>query len=514
MNDFSLNLLTKINTLMISGMIVMKMNSLILFLILIIPVRFTWSQNSLSEDFRQNAISQKETLYIKRVLILGDSHLLGTFGEALHRNLHETGEYDVLSIAIGGAGTRNFISTLRNNCCGFAIRESFHDENISPDKRIRRVEADNTLTGELIGKKYHGKIENVLQAFDPHLTVIALGRNNINAHQQLVNILRLYNVQMVIIWVSPYRNMFIHRQLHDIENVVMKNGLFHIRSDDILGTDTTGSAHFYGKKGENWARKIFERIQPVIVQAIPTPIDFQHIRTNHHPDTFHVLLQFADDIRFFQNEQNLSPHEILLPSLQFEEETFIPRYLQRFFMACEAPADTGRMSDADGNTYKTFSAGNKVWMAEDLRTTTYRDGSKIQQLSANTPYYHRKKPAYLIRHSQGSSRSEKSYLYTWDALKDSRGLCPKGWHVPDMYELYSLFTHADIPADFFTSSTIRVISDGRVIQNNLISLFWTISPVDDHTSSAWAWLYQTENQTFSFINLHQKTALPVRCVKD
>jgi len=40
-------------------------------------------------------------------------------------------------------------------------------------------------------------------------------------------------------------------------------------------------------------------------------------------------------------------------------------------------AKTGSVSDADGHVYPTVTIGSQVWMAENLKTTKYRDSSAI-----------------------------------------------------------------------------------------------------------------------------------------
>jgi uncharacterized protein (TIGR02145 family) len=105
--------------------------------------------------------------------------------------------------------------------------------------------------------------------------------------------------------------------------------------------------------------------------------------------------------------------------------------------------------------YKTVGIGDQCWMAENLRTRKYNDGTDIpfdasggaagngsgQTWGALTSGAHT-----LYAHDSTASPSNLTsygYLYNWYAVNDSRKLCPDGWHVPTDAEWTTLTTFLD-----------------------------------------------------------------------
>jgi len=92
--------------------------------------------------------------------------------------------------------------------------------------------------------------------------------------------------------------------------------------------------------------------------------------------------------------------------------------------------DHGLITDIDGNRYKTVVIGSQVWMAEDLRTTRYNDGTPISYPgNDNVAWSLNQTGSYAwydndpeIKHSYGA-------LYNWYAVSSNR-LCLTGWRVP------------------------------------------------------------------------------------
>jgi len=88
--------------------------------------------------------------------------------------------------------------------------------------------------------------------------------------------------------------------------------------------------------------------------------------------------------------------------------------------------------DYDGNLYPVVQIGQQMWMAENLKTTRYNDGSVIpfapdkatwEVLATGQCYcwYNDSKETY---------KNPYGALYNWHTINSGK-LCPSGWHVPD-----------------------------------------------------------------------------------
>ena len=97
----------------------------------------------------------------------------------------------------------------------------------------------------------------------------------------------------------------------------------------------------------------------------------------------------------------------------------------------------GSVDDIDGNTYKTIQIGTQIWMAENLRTTKYNDGTSIPYVTDNSVV----NGFSWYNNDDFSYKTTYGALYTWWAATDSRNLCPTGWHVPSTPEWYTLKTY-------------------------------------------------------------------------
>ncbi len=78
--------------------------------------------------------------------------------------------------------------------------------------------------------------------------------------------------------------------------------------------------------------------------------------------------------------------------------------------------DMNTVTDYDGNKYATIKIGDQTWMAENLRSLHYSDGTKIEDVYT---YKNDEKNALVY-----------GRLYTWDSAVNKHNISPKGWRLP------------------------------------------------------------------------------------
>jgi len=89
----------------------------------------------------------------------------------------------------------------------------------------------------------------------------------------------------------------------------------------------------------------------------------------------------------------------------------------------------GSVSDIDGNDYKTVVIGKYEWMCENLKTTTYSDGTKIPMVTDSIQWKSLTEGTYCwYANNEGNAKSFGA-MYNWYAVNTGL-LCPRVWRVP------------------------------------------------------------------------------------
>ena len=202
-----------------------------------------------------------------------------------------------------------------------------------------------------------------------------------------------------------------------------------------------------------------------------------------------------------------------------------------------AEVTTGTMIDSrDGQTYKTVAIGTQTWMAENLNFET------------ENSYCYKDSASYCSKYGR---------LYTWAAAMDGvgtwstngkgcsydmtcsptypvRGVCPDGWHLPNMGEWKTLFAvmGGQSTAGKVLKSTSGWNNNGNGTDAFSFSAlpagyrndegyygiymyradFW--SSTEGNSSSAFRVNLNYDSDNAILLNLNKKYAFSVRCLKD
>ncbi|MBQ7490248.1 MAG: fibrobacter succinogenes major paralogous domain-containing protein [Bacteroidales bacterium] len=156
------------------------------------------------------------------------------------------------------------------------------------------------------------------------------------------------------------------------------------------------------------------------------------------------------------------------------------------------------VTDTNGNVYSTIRFGTQCWMRENLRATSYADGTPItvtsSSTSSTTPY------AYYPGNSS-SNVATYGYLYNWPAATRGttssnnpstvQGICPNGWHLPSSSEYSTLNTFISNNSNYTYKDTVWTYYN-----YDQINECWYGHCLDDE---CWDWVcYTVDDVSFDY----------------
>jgi uncharacterized protein (TIGR02145 family) len=196
-------------------------------------------------------------------------------------------------------------------------------------------------------------------------------------------------------------------------------------------------------------------------------------------------------------------------------------------------AITNEVTDIDGNVYHTVVIGTQTWMVENLKTTKYRNGDAIPNISdfswPTTTF-----GGYCSYLNSTYNKSTFGYMYNWYAAMDSRNLAPAGWHIPSDAEWKTLsdYLGGDTVAGGKLKDTIQWYypNIGATNQSGFSGLPGGITHTQEWNLYAYGYWWSTSEYSATAILFRQlyfnestfvrridgvKTwAMSVRCIKD
>ena len=194
----------------------------------------------------------------------------------------------------------------------------------------------------------------------------------------------------------------------------------------------------------------------------------------------------------------------------------------------------GTVTDIDGNVYKTVKIGNQIWMAENLKTTRYNDGTPIPNVTDNYEWRDLTTGAFSFYHNDYINNAIYGILYNWYAVETSK-LAPKGWHIPSDKEWQQLINYlggsevaggkmkstkywqspnlgASNSSGFNGLPAGYRYSNGTFTAIGYNGYFW--SSTENFTHYAWNRFLDYSSLDAYRLDLYKQNGFSVRCVRD
>ncbi len=206
----------------------------------------------------------------------------------------------------------------------------------------------------------------------------------------------------------------------------------------------------------------------------------------------------------------------------------------------------GTVTDINGNVYKTIEIGSKnggvpkIYLAENLRSYSFNDGTSIPIVSDDTEWSNLTTPGKCAFNNNFDYVGTYGFLYNWYAVNTGK-LCPDGWHVTtddEWTELTDYLGGLDVAGGKLKEKGTRhwvSPNTGATNESGFTALpgsfrwynngefapvmggngtYWTSTEKDAGKNTAWqrTMLYQYEE--LSRTGGDKGMAYSVRCVKD
>lgn len=203
-------------------------------------------------------------------------------------------------------------------------------------------------------------------------------------------------------------------------------------------------------------------------------------------------------------------------------------------MSLKTHSASGTLTDIDGNVYHYVTIGTQTWMVENLKTTKYRDGTAIPNVTNGTQWNALTTGAYCSYDNNESNANTYGYLYNWNAVNSSPNIAPAGWHIPTVTEMLELLefarsnggklkevgtTHWESPNTEATDSLgFKALPGGsRIADGGFVNIgkdgrWWTRT--ENTTTLAWQLNLFYGNSFTDMYASSKRYGMSVRCLRD
>ena len=176
--------------------------------------------------------------------------------------------------------------------------------------------------------------------------------------------------------------------------------------------------------------------------------------------------------------------------------------------------------------------GTQTWTTKNLDVTKYRNGDAIPQVQDKNAWAKLKTGAWCYYENKTAKGTTYGKLYNWFAVNDTRGLAPKGYHIPTDAEWTILTDNLGDEAGTKMKSTSGWDNNGNGTNTSgfagLPGGFRNYDGSFNSVGASCAWWSSSENVTddawYRYLNsnngnvyrdyYNKKDGFSVRCLRD
>lgn len=171
------------------------------------------------------------------------------------------------------------------------------------------------------------------------------------------------------------------------------------------------------------------------------------------------------------------------------------------------------LSDLYGESYRTVKVGSQCWMAENLRTKKFDDGTPIKGNRSASDWVKSSEPSWASYAYRAEDGGENGLLYNRYVIQSSSPACPIGWRLPSRGDWEKLARISSNNRKSFSPNRAGyLVGDGSSVREGDFGVWWTLA-----SSGRVGVAYVTSNSfDIRFEDLNNSSELygmSVRCIQ-
>jgi len=203
--------------------------------------------------------------------------------------------------------------------------------------------------------------------------------------------------------------------------------------------------------------------EKIEIKAVADDIDgeIKYVKFEINEDSVFVANSIPYTIEWDSEMKELGAYTIKATAFDKNNGTYTDEITILIVKIDSLGRHSAKVNDYDNNIYRTIKIGNQWWMAENLKTTHYSNGTSIPLVENINDWDNLENGDKAMCYYDNSIPNSITYgaLYTFGAAMNGlnssetnpigvQGICPTGWHLPSdnewkQLEMYLGMSQAD-----------------------------------------------------------------------